>query len=393
MSRTVILALVDAVGAPLGALPPFDVPSPWWQEVAPVVAGARRRYGVDVTVLRLVGGDGPGAVGGTVTYLGQVDELPATRLVPARVDLSADPLRAPYAEPGGPARSLAWAAEELRRIGRPIETVTQQRTWNLSAVWRLDGPGGTAWLKQVPVFFRHEAAVLRWLDRVTPGRTPTLLAEDGDGRMLLDHVPGEDRYGAPVEERLTMAADFHPVQERAVPDVAELVAAGVPDLRGQTLTGWIRSRLAGYDTSVAGELLAGLTRRLDGVRACGLPDTLAHGDLHPGNVRAHAGRNVFIDWGDSFVGHPAFDVLRLTEGLDAASARPVLEQWCARWRAAVPGCAPERAVELLRPVTALRMAAGYAMFLDGIAASERVYHATDVDGCLRRAAGVATGPA
>ncbi|MEH0972200.1 aminoglycoside phosphotransferase family protein [Micromonospora sp. CPCC 205546] len=385
MSRTVTLVLVDAAGTPLGALPPFDVPSPWWQEVAPVVAEARRRYGVEVAVLRLLTGDAPQPMGGTVTYLAQVDGPPATPLVPARLDLPADPLRAPYAEPGGPARSLAWARAELRRLGRPAETAAQQRTWNLSAVWRLDGPGGTAWLKQVPPFFRHEAAVLRWLGRAAPGRTSTLLADDGDGRMLIAHVPGEDRYGAPVEERLAMAAGFHPVQPRSVPDAAELVAAGVPDLRGPALPTWIRDRLAGYDTSPVESLLAGLEARLDEVRGCGLPDTLVHGDLHPGNVRAHAGRHVVIDWGDAFVGHPAFDALRLAEGLADDVAAPVLAEWCARWGADVPGCAPERAVELLRPVAALRMAAVYAMILDGIEASERVYHATDVDTYLERA--------
>jgi hypothetical protein len=387
--RTVTLVLVDAAGAPLGALPPFDVPSPWWQDVAPVVAEARRRYGVDVAVLRLLGGDDTGTIGGAVTYLGQVSDPPATPLVPAEVELSADPLRAPYAEPGGPARSLAWAMGELRRLGRPAETATQQRTWNLSAVWRLDGPGGTAWLKQVPEFFRHEAAVLRWLGRAAPGKTSTLLADDGDGRMLLDHVPGEDRYGAPIEERLAMAADFHPVQVRSAAEVAGLVAAGVPDMRGQAVAGWIRSRLASHDTSCVEGLLAGLEARLDEVRACGLPETLVHGDLHPGNVRGCAGQHVVIDWGDAFVGHPAFDVLRLAEGLDAASARSVVEEWCARWRADVPGCEPERAVELLRPVAALRMAAVYAMFLEGIEASERVYHATDVEACLKQAVGPA----
>ncbi|MFG3710195.1 aminoglycoside phosphotransferase family protein [Micromonospora sp. NPDC047730] len=393
MSRTVTLALLDAAGAPLGALPPFDVPSPWWQDVAPVVAEARRRYGVEVAVLRLLTGDAPRAVGGAVTYLGQVSDPPATPLVPAKVDLSADRLRAPYAEPGGPARSVAWATGELRRLGRPAETVAQQRTWNLSAVWRLDGPGGTAWLKQVPVFFRHEAAVLRWLGRAVPGRTSTLLADDGDGRMLLDHVPGEDRYGAPIEERLAMAADFHPVQVRSILDVAELVAAGVPDLRAPHLAGWIRDRLSGHDTSSVESLLTGLEARLDEAARCGLPDTLVHGDLHPGNVRACAGQHVVIDWGDAFVGHPAFDVLRLAEGLDAAAARSVYEEWCARWRADVPGCEPERAAELLRPVAALRMAAVYAMFLDGIEASERVYHATDVDACLKQALGGAAAPA
>ncbi|SCG40254.1 phosphotransferase family protein [Micromonospora inositola] len=386
MSRTVTLVLVDPAGAPLGALPPYDVPEPWWQEVGSVVAEARRRYGVDVAVLRLLTADRPEPPGGHLTYLGQVPERPAVPLDPVSVDLSPHPLRAPWAEPGGPARSLAWAAAELGRLGRPVATVAQQRTWNLSAIWRLDGEDGSAWLKQVPVFFRHEGAVLRWLAHAAPGVTPTVLADDGAGRVLLDHVPGEDRYAAGVDERVAVAADHHAIQVRAADDVAGLIAAGVPDRRGPALARWIRAMLAPHEVSTVDGLLAGLDDRLDEVRRCGLPDTLVHGDLHPGNVRGDGERRVIIDWGDAFVGHPAFDILRLTETLDPATAGPLLAAWAARWRAHVPGSDPERAVALLRPIAPLRLAAVYAMFLAGIEPSEHPYHAGDVPACLAQAA-------
>ena len=51
----------------------------------------------------------------------------------------------------------------------------------------------------------------------------------------------------------------------------------------------------------------------------------------------------------------------------------------------MPGCDPERAVALLRPVAPLRMAAVYALFLAGIEPSEHPYHAGDVPACLERA--------
>ncbi|MFJ6195382.1 phosphotransferase family protein [Micromonospora sp. NPDC092111] len=382
MSRTVTLVLVDCAGRPLGTLPAFDVPVPWWQDAAAVVAGARQAHGVEVTVLRLLAGQGSTPPGGQVSYLAEAAGPVGVPLRPVEVaGLAAHPLRAPYAEPGGPAASLAWATGQLDRLGRPATEVTQQRTWNLSAIWRLDGPHGTAWLKQVPAFFRHEAAVLRQL-RDEPA-TPTLLADDGDGRMLLDHVPGEDRYGADTAERDATAADHHPLQVRAVRATDQLVAAGVPDLRGAALARWTRSALAPH---AADGQLAGLDDRLDEVARCGLPDTLVHGDLHPGNVRGDGQRRTIIDWGDSFVGHPAFDILRLTERLPAEPTSALLAAWCARWRASVPGCRPERAVALLRPVAWLRMAAVYATFLAGIEPSERVYHADDVPDCLARAA-------
>ncbi|MCW3817796.1 aminoglycoside phosphotransferase family protein [Micromonospora sp. DR5-3] len=391
MSRTITLVLVDRDGAPLGALPAFDVPEPWWQQVGAIVDEARRRHDLEVAVLRLLAADRPEPPGGHLTYLGQVTAPPAVPLEPVAVDLAPHPLRAPWAEPGGPARSLAWATAELHRLGRPVTAVEQHRTWNLSAIWRLDGDHGSAWLKQVPVFFRHEATVLRWLAAAAPGTAPTLLAADDTGRILLDHAPGEDRYAADDTERAAIAADHHTVQLAAADDVSALLTAGVPDLRGPALAGWIRDRLAPHDLSVAADLLADLDDRLAEVRRCGLPDTLVHGDLHPGNVRGDGVRRVMIDWGDSFVGHPAFDILRLTETLDPAAAAPLLHAWAARWRADAPGSDPHRAVDLLRPVAPLRMAAVYAMFLAGIEPSEHPYHAGDVPACLKRAAAETTG--
>ncbi|QDY06715.1 aminoglycoside phosphotransferase family protein [Micromonospora sp. HM134] len=381
MVRTVRLVLVDAVGRTLGALPDFDVPVPWWQDAAAVVAGARAAYDVEVTVLRLLAGRRGRPPGGHVSYLAEAAGPVRVPLLPAEaVQPAAHPLRAPYAQPGGPAASLAWAAAQLDRLGRPVTGAAQERTWNLSAVWRLDGPHGTAWLKQVPAFFRHEAAVLRLL--ADDPATPRLLAADDEGRMLLDHVPGEDRYGADPAERATIAARHHALQIRTLPAVDRLVAAGVPDLRGPALARWLRATLAPHP---AHRQLVGVGTRLDEVARCGLPDTLVHGDLHPGNVRADGRRHTVIDWGDAFVGHPAFDILRLTEQVPAGPAAALVADWCARWRADVPGCRPERAVALLRPVAWLRMAAVYAMFLAGIEPSERVYHADDLPENLARA--------
>ncbi|WFE38616.1 aminoglycoside phosphotransferase family protein [Micromonospora sp. WMMD998] len=394
MSRTVTLVLVDDAGRPLGALPPFEVPDPWWQQVASIVDGARRRYGVDVAVLRLLDADRPHPPGGHVRYLAQLTGAPAgpgaaggVPLEPATVDLAPHLLRQPWAQVGGPARSVAWAIDELRRLGRPVTAVAQQRTWNLSAIWRLDTPEGPAWLKQLPPFAHQEPTVLTWLATgagVEAG--PVVLAVGEEGRLLLEDVPGEDLYGVGEEARAGIAAAHHSVQLRSVGAVDRLVAAGVPDLRGVALARWVRERLAGHDVSVAAGLLGGLDERVRRLRDCGLPDTLVHGDLHPGNARGGDARRVVIDWADAFVGHPGFDILRLTEGLDAPAAARLVAEWADRWRADVPGCQPHRAVDLLRPVAPLRLAAVYAMFLAGIEPSEHPYHVHDVPAALAQAA-------
>jgi hypothetical protein len=397
MSRTVTLILVDASGVMLGALPPFDVGSPWWPEVGELVGTVRERYGVAVTVLRIVASERPAPPGGAVSYLAQLDSPPTGRLPlsPAIVDLRPHPLRAPYAQPGGPAASLRWAVGELHRLGhRGPVTVAQRKTWNLSGIWQLDIAGhgdtgpSTVWLKHLPRFLRQESAVLAWLTASQPGSAPALLAADGQGRQLLAHTPGEDRFFAPVEDRHAMIARLHTIQLYAADAVDDLIAAGVPDLRDALLADRIRAVAARYGAGVAGlrPLLDGLDVRLAALRRCGLPDTLVHEDFHPGNVRnLPGGPPVILDWGDAFIGNPGFDALRMVDDLDTTRAKPLLEAWQQQWKASAPGSDPATALDLLRPVAALLHAVVYANFLANIEPSERPYHAADVPDRLNAA--------
>ncbi|NUO55816.1 MAG: aminoglycoside phosphotransferase family protein [Hamadaea sp.] len=391
MPRTVTLALLDDDGALLGALPPVEVEVPWWQETASVIAAVQERFGVEVAVLRLLHAP-EHFPGGEVTYLAQTGplsagELPATRAID--VDLNDHPLRPDYAKPGGPDRSLDWAAEQLHELEfGPIGAATQMRTWNLSAIWRLEAAAGTVWLKQVPAFFAHEPVVLRWLAAEGFGLSvPIQLATDGS-RMLLADLPGVDLYAAGLGVRASIAATHHHIQVEAAAQATRLIGLGVPDLRGPRLTEVVTRVTQWYAESdpALEALVAGLSDRWAAIDACGLPDTLVHGDLHPGNARGDEVHQAVLDWGDSFVGHPGFDILRLTERVSEPEGAALIEAWAARWQHAVPGCDPVKAIDLLRPVAALRNAATYARFLANIEPSEHPYHAGDVPFWLHQAA-------
>ncbi|WP_045742088.1 aminoglycoside phosphotransferase family protein [Actinoplanes rectilineatus] len=377
MTRSVTLVLTDPAGRLLGALPPFTVAAPWWQEVGEIVAEA----GVDVTVLRLLSADRERPPGGHVTYLAVTPDRPAG-LLPVDADFGDHPKRAPYAEIGGPAASLAWATGALDRIGIVDAIAHQQRTWNLSALWRFDGPDGVpvAWLKQVPPFLAHEKAVLALVDKVVPGISPCLLAGGEQGRMLLAHVPGDDCYGAGPEVCDEAAASFHPVQEHFAGWADEMIKAGLPDKRPDIAQ--IAAVALPFFDRLDGlrQLVEGLPRRLGRIEACGLPDTLIHGDLHPGNIRIdNYGPPVIMDWADAGVGNPAYDILRLVDSLDsAADASGPLTAWADRWRDSRPGSDPVGVAALIRPVAALQAAVTYAGFLDEIEPAEWPYHAGDV---------------
>ncbi len=125
--------------------------------------------------------------------------------------------------------------------------------------------------------------------------------------------------------------------------------------------------------------LPGLMARVD---ECGVPDTVVHGDLHPGNWRRDAaaprGGLTLLDWGDALIGNPLLDLRAFIERLDGA----VLPQrtrhlWVEAWATAVPGSDPARALSLLDPVAELLAATTYQRFLAGIEETERVYHRLD----------------
>ena len=394
---TLVLCLRD--GTLLGSLPPFDVGFPWWQEAWPVVDAARAAYGIDVTLLRLLHGT-PTAIGtggGAVSYLAEISEASRAPLDASALadDPAADhPLRMAWARPGGPAADLAWADGRLEERGTPRSGAARQiRTWHLSSLWRLPLAHGAAWLKVVPRFFEHEPRVLELLSAAV---VPRLLAYDG-GRMLLAEVPGGDRYDATGTALTRMVAALVALQSQGSPRVEDLLALGAPDWRPTPLTAGATSvveRTAGeLEPDERGRLetlVLGLPERFGAIGACGLPDTLVHGDFHPGNVRGPDDRLVLLDWGDCGVGHPLLDRSAFFGAIQEAERAAVDAKWSRLWREAVPGSEPGRAATLLEPVGALRQAIVYRGFLDAIEPSERVYHYSDPAHWLRRAAGLAT---
>jgi hypothetical protein len=399
--RQVTLLLCDGTGQLLGTLPPFEVVVPWWQEVADVVSGARQLHGAEVTVLRLIGWtDVENAAGGPVTYLAETGDPAPDGLEPWPTShpdpLVEHPLRLPYARPGGPALDVAWADGRLTAAGRPrTGPAVQVRTWNLSSIWQLPTAQGPAWLKVVPPFFGHEGAMLQRLD---PTLVPPLIAADGP-RVLLDDVPGEDHWGGSLPVMLRVLAMLVDLQRGWIDRVDELEQVGAPDWRAgpfvsaaKRLVGRAASELDDATAHAVRRLVEGLPERFDQLAGCGIPDTLVHGDFHPGNTRGSSaadGRSVLLDWGDCGIGNPLLDQAAFLERLDDDQRELVRASWSALWKDAAPGCDPDRAAQLLAPVAALRQALIYQLFLDNIEPDERVYHASDPALWLGRAAELA----
>src|SRR4051812_38172806 len=103
MIRVVTLIVLDVEGELLGALEPFAVDTPWWQQTSDVGPVVQERYGLTVDVLRLLDTERPQPPGGRVTYLAQLRHpAPTPRLKAVSSELVSlidrdEPRRAPNA--------------------------------------------------------------------------------------------------------------------------------------------------------------------------------------------------------------------------------------------------------------------------------------------------------
>jgi hypothetical protein len=382
-----VRALVVHGGALLGALPAFTVESRWWADVEPVAAEVDRRLGARTAVLRMVATTGRSPGGGEVTYLVEALTPPTAQVAwdgaPDPAVLAPQEHRMPWAEPGGPARALAWAAEVLRGLDRPITGApVQVKSWNLSCLYRLPTAAGPVWLKGTPPFLAPDALAAGYVAAHDPDLVPAVLAATSDGGWtLMADVPGTDCWETDAATVREVLGRFVAVQVALaghdLPGLPDRRVSGLADHAHRLLAPDVASALDADERRALSGLVAGLPARAAAISAAGLPETLVHGDFHPGNWRSDGHRHAVLDWCEGSRGHPACDLLRLADWLPAPLATVAAEQWTAAWSAAVPGSDPGGAADLVRPVQHLQAALTYRAFLDGIEPDERPYHEGD----------------
>ena len=252
---------------------------------------------------------------------GAVDDLPAE--APARWRAEPDPeLGVEWALRGWYDGALAWIGEHVDIAG-PIE---QLRTWSISTVLRVPTPDGDVYFKAVPPLFAAEPALTRELGQRHPGRAPSVFAADLDRRwMLMEDFDGEDLSADTWEDALQAYARL---QLDWIERTDLLRDLGCPDRGLATLVAEIDPVLGdtGAMLGFSDEELAQLPAAAQRVReSCAqlaeheLPETLEHGDLHAGNIRARADGFLFYDWSDGCVSVPFFGLVPFS--LDVPEAR------------------------------------------------------------------------
>ncbi|WP_307874039.1 aminoglycoside phosphotransferase family protein [Frankia sp. AgB1.9] len=395
-----ISAVVTADGDCLGALGPFPVESPWWADVEPVVTRITQELDVPVMVLRLLDVKGAdGARNGHVTYHVQAARRPTDHpFTPAPTDChqlaAPEALRARWATREGLQETMTWVDAALRTAGRPpAGPVEQVKTWNLAGLFRIPTAAGPVWLKTTPPFAAREEDVIAAFAHVAPRLVPSVLAADPEGRrVLLDHVPGTDCWNPSAGtiraavSGLASAQAALATRPEAIPnDLPDRTPAALVDEVNQLLDCPAAHELTAAERAAADRLAERLPKLIADLEACGLPNTLLHGDFHPGNWRSDGKDTVLVDFSDSHVGHPVLDGLRPREFLSDDQWAHAADAWIATWAACRPGSDPARALALGAPLGHLAYAVRYQQFLDNIEPSERRYHAGDPAQTIRAA--------
>jgi len=254
------------------------------------------------------------------------------------------PKRVPWAREGWLVKATAWIDESLAARGRTRSgRVEQMRAWCLSTLLRVPTAEGMVFFKATAAspLFVDEGAVMEGLWRLFPDNVPAPIARGRERRwMLLDNLGPELGWDAPLEVREDVLRLFARMQIESSGRVDELLAIGCVDRRLEWLAAQIRELLA--DDAALGGLedseiatLRALGPKLEavclGLAETGVPDALAHGDLHLSNVARVDGQYVFFDWTDACVTHPFFDLIDVFREQDRTVRERLRDAYLSMW--------------------------------------------------------------
>jgi hypothetical protein len=372
-------ALVSVGGRFVGRAPTFEVEPAWWNDVTAVTRRLDEALGVRTVVLRLVHADEAviGRGGRVVYHVQALDEPRAGVLDETPYDgwdaiVEPHPLRATWAEVDGPERMVAWA----RSILGPVDPV-QVKTWNLSCLLQFPG----AWAKAISRFCSVDADIIEHIHRYDETLAPKVLGISAENRWsLLAHAPGIDCWTPDRPTVENVVSRWVAVQAALAAEIDELRA---PRLLANELADEVE-RLLGIVVvlperlkPMVEQLLTRLPSIVAELEASGLPNTLVHGDFHPGNWRSDGTARSVVDWADTFIGHPSLDIQRLLSWLPNEKHEHAVEIWTTAWKRQLPDSDPHRALAPMSVLGHLVYAVVYQRFLDNIEPSERVYHEDD----------------
>ena len=295
-------------------------------------------------------------------------------------------LRPLWCRNGWYVRVCRWIEDQLTAAGRPQPTLIEpMRQWGISAVLRVEVPGGRCWFKAVFPLFRAEPAITAFLGHELPGSVaPVLAIEPNEGWLLLDDV-GDDVADAHAELHDDVIARLVTLQRMFIGRTHDLEAAGfprrslhdLPDAVADALSSPAVRSMLDVDASRVDAVTTWLRDAVAQIDALGYPETLVHGDFHPGNVAIADGSPILFDWSDAAIAHPLIDIVTWTWWYEDDPERVdgIWQRFLDEWSEVVPAdrLAPHRAT--FEAIASAYHTVSYAGIVNGLEPTRRIEHA------------------
>ena len=235
---------------------------------------------------------------------------------------TAEPNRGPFGRPGGIKELFQWIQEHIGPLGLRVTGAFEQLNGSPTfSLMRIETSGPAVWFKATGEPNRHELPVTVTLARLFPRFVPTLLGvHSAWNGWLSQEAPGAtlDNFGE-VSAWTRTAKTLAELQTASVGKSRELLDSGCKDLRIERLIGEIDPFVAYMSQLMAeqrkeppailtnselGILGEELKEACSALESLGLPDTLGHIDVNPGNILVSPEACVFLDWAEGCVANP-----------------------------------------------------------------------------------------
>jgi hypothetical protein len=240
-----------------------------------------------------------------------------------------EPKAGPFGRPGWLRELLDWVQEQLSPLGLRVNGSFRQ--FNASPTFsliRLETSGPAVWFKATGEPNVHELPITLSLARLFPGYLPAILGVRPSWNSWLAEEPSNTTLDQISEVSIweRAAKDFAELQIASIGKRSALLDAQCRDLRLPKLIELIPPFLARMTEFMAVQekqspvplalqeidfLGEKLQEAISLLQDLGLPDTLGHIDLNPGNILVAPARTVFLDWAEACVTSPfiTFDYL------------------------------------------------------------------------------------
>ena len=270
------------------------------------------------------------------------------------------PAPGPFARPGWFRELRRWVEEVIGPLGLRLKNEFCQFNASPSfSLIRFETTSRAIWFKAVGEPNLREFPISVRLAQLFPSYVPHLLAtRPAWNGWLAEEIGGfslaEDQDTEPWKAAATALANL---QIASIGKHAQLLNAGARDLRASVFSNAVEpflevmARLMEEQVKIPPAVLTGkellllgehAQEALSSLQQVGVPDTLGHLDLNPGNIIVSPNGCRFLDWAEAYVGHPFFTFQYLLEhfrrgvGADQQLEAQLVSTYAKPWQALFP---------------------------------------------------------